>query len=243
MDTNTCGEKERLSLAYKNYREVPSKYVKKYASNLKEIDLTANKLRDIRFLASFQSLRTLILDHNPIDSHVKFPLLPQLETLWVNHTKISNLSIFIAAVGKGCPSLRYLSMLNTEAAPSFFNGGSPQDYIDFRLYVVSQLRSLEFLDYLQITYEERKEANRVYKHPKRKRRQKFKYDTTGEETEKQTDSATLNSTKEINHRLDETKEHLVQSNGVEGIAGRFADVVHQLARMQDSSPAANAPDI
>ncbi|XP_014681315.1 PREDICTED: uncharacterized protein LOC106821142 isoform X2 [Priapulus caudatus] len=182
MDTNTCGEKERLSLAYKNYREVPSKYVKKYASNLKEIDLTANKLR-------------------------------------------------------------YLSMLNTEAAPSFFNGGSPQDYIDFRLYVVSQLRSLEFLDYLQITYEERKEANRVYKHPKRKRRQKFKYDTTGEETEKQTDSATLNSTKEINHRLDETKEHLVQSNGVEGIAGRFADVVHQLARMQDSSPAANAPDI
>lgn len=54
--------------------------------------------------------------------------MPSLETLWVNHNKIENLSIFIENLVQSCPNLVYLSMINNKAAPSYFNGGSLAEY-------------------------------------------------------------------------------------------------------------------
>jgi len=73
-----------------------------------------------------------VLDFNKIESHVVFPSLPLLETLWINCNSISNLSIFIENVVNAFPCLRYLSMMNNEAAPSYFNGGSVDEYNDYR---------------------------------------------------------------------------------------------------------------
>jgi len=73
-----------------------------------------------------------VLDCNKIESHVVFPSLPELETLWINCNAISNLSIFIENVVNAFPSLRYLSMMNNEAAPSYFNGGSVEEFNDYR---------------------------------------------------------------------------------------------------------------
>nr|KAG5703860.1 hypothetical protein BaRGS_031494 [Batillaria attramentaria] len=79
----------------------------------------------------FPVLTSLVLDHNQITSHVKIPDLPHLETLWVNHNQIKNLGMFVSTLAAHCPNLRYLSMMNNEAAPSFFNGGTYPQYVDF----------------------------------------------------------------------------------------------------------------
>ena len=91
-----------------------------------------NSTRDLRCLNGLTSLRTLVLDCNKIESHVVFPSLPQLETLWINCNAISNLSIFIENVVNAFPCLRYLSMMNNKAAPSYFNGGSVEEFNDYR---------------------------------------------------------------------------------------------------------------
>ena len=91
---------------------------------------------DLRSLRGFTGLGTLILDRNKITSHVVLPPLPQLEVLWVNHNRIANLAIFVEAVGNAFPHLKHLSMMDNEAAPSYFNGGSKEDYHDYRCVCV-----------------------------------------------------------------------------------------------------------
>lgn len=58
--------------------------------------------------------------------------MESLHTLWVNQNKITNLSAFIETVAKCLPNLKYFSMMNNEAAPSYFNGGTYQQYKDYR---------------------------------------------------------------------------------------------------------------
>ena len=58
--------------------------------------------------------------------------MKSLHTLWVNQNRITNLSSFIETVAKCFPNLKYFSMMNNEAAPSYFNGGTYQQYKDYR---------------------------------------------------------------------------------------------------------------
>lgn len=99
---------------------------------MKQLDLSHNNFKDLRSLAPFRNLELLVLDNNQIGAHVKLPLLPKLHTLWVNHNKIANLSVFIEHLASSVPQLKHLAMMNNEAAPSFFNGGTKQQYVDFR---------------------------------------------------------------------------------------------------------------
>jgi hypothetical protein len=39
----------------------------------------------------------LVLDNNEVSSHVTFPHLPKLHTLWLNHNKVENLALFISS--------------------------------------------------------------------------------------------------------------------------------------------------
>jgi Leucine-rich repeat (LRR) protein len=126
------------------------------------LDLTENHLDDLRFLIELPNLRTLILDKNRINSNVKIPRLDMLHTIWINHNQIANLSVFIQTLVTQCPQLKYLSMMNNPAAPSFFNGGSYKQYVDYRHYVISQLPRLIMLDDRQVSLEERQEAERIY---------------------------------------------------------------------------------
>jgi hypothetical protein len=134
----------------------PDKHLTEY------FDLTENKLDDLRFLIDFPNLQTLIVDKNQINSNVKIPHLDMLHTLWINHNQITNLSVFIQTLNTHCPQLKYLSMMNNPAAPSFFNGGSYKQYVDYRHYVISQLPRLIMLDDRQVSLEERQEAERIY---------------------------------------------------------------------------------
>ncbi|XP_076438972.1 leucine-rich melanocyte differentiation-associated protein-like [Babylonia areolata] len=164
---------QRWSLAYQNITELPQGLAEKYGAVITELDLSHNKIVDLRCLAEFPALETVVLDHNLLTSHVKLPPLPHLHTLWLNHNRITNLGMFVSTVALHCPNLRILSMMNNEAAPSFFNGGSYQQYMDFRYYVISRLPKLEVLDYKPVSIEEREEASRIYG-ARRKNRQAAK---------------------------------------------------------------------
>ena len=44
--------------------------------------------------------------------------------------------LFISTLCKSCPNIKFLSMMNNEAAPSYFNGGTYQQYADYRYKVL-----------------------------------------------------------------------------------------------------------
>jgi hypothetical protein len=69
------------------------------------------------------------------------------------------------------PDLNHLSMLNNDACPNYFNGGTLKQYrglnqrytqliiSDYRLYVINRLQSLAILDDQPVTEEEKKVLN------------------------------------------------------------------------------------
>ncbi|XP_038056446.1 leucine-rich melanocyte differentiation-associated protein-like [Patiria miniata] len=165
-------ETHRVSLAFHDLTEIPQNAISKYAAKAEVLDLSHNQISDLRCLESFSKIHTLILDNNHLKSHVKFPTLPQVTTLWVNRNRISNLTVFIETVSNAFPDLQYLSMMNNPAAPSFFNGGSYEQYLDYRHYVISQLPKLTMLDDKEIPETERQEAERIYKHQMKRKSSK-----------------------------------------------------------------------
>ncbi|CAM4530729.1 unnamed protein product [Leuciscus chuanchicus] len=135
---------QRLSFAYQDLLEIP------YDSILQHQD-------------TLEKLSTLILDCNNYNAHVKFPYMPSLTTLWINKNKISNLPIIVEEISCKFPNIKILSMMNNEAAPSYFNGGSRTQYIDYRQYVISQISSLEVLDDTEVQVKERELARKTYR--------------------------------------------------------------------------------
>ena len=81
----------KLSFAFQNLSEIDQKMLPSNPERIRILDLTENNFvgsSDLRFLFSFTNLKTLILDKNLIQSNIKLPFLPNLETLWLNHNKI-----------------------------------------------------------------------------------------------------------------------------------------------------------
>lgn len=88
----------RLTLAYRDYSELPHEVVRRFAGQLTELDLSHNRFSALQSLAGLAQLETLVLDNNAIATHVAFPHLPNLHTLWLNHNVVDNLALFIASV-------------------------------------------------------------------------------------------------------------------------------------------------
>lgn len=155
-----------MSFAFQNLSEISRDMLStKSIQLIRILDLTENNFNgksDLRFLFEFPNLKTLILDKNQIESHIKLPFLGNLQTLWVNHNRIENLAIFLQNIVDSCPNLTYLSMINNKAAPSYFNGGSLNEHQDYRLYVISKVPKLTMLDSKEISAEERAKAKTIY---------------------------------------------------------------------------------
>jgi len=116
----------------------------------------------VDFLAYFEHLQTLVLDHNKITGATVFPRCRKLETLWINYCDVSRLDPFCTNLSNSLPKLEYLSMMGNPAAPSFVNGGKFHDYIMYRLFAISQLSKLQYLDDRIVDKDERNEAIRMY---------------------------------------------------------------------------------
>ncbi|XP_040887767.1 leucine-rich repeat-containing protein 72 [Toxotes jaculatrix] len=127
-------------------------------------------------LGQLEKLSTLILDCNNYTSHVKFPYMPSVTTVCINKNKINNLPVFVEEIRRKFPNIKILSMMNNEAAPSYFNGGSLTQYKDYRQYVISQISGLEILDDTEVLEKERAQARKTYRlqqsrHSSRKRKE------------------------------------------------------------------------
>ncbi|XP_020792071.1 leucine-rich repeat-containing protein 72 [Boleophthalmus pectinirostris] len=156
-----------LSFAYQSLTEIPYDPILVQTETLEVLDLSYNLLQDLYWnpalLGRLEKLSTLILDCNSYTSHVKFPYMDTLTTLCINKNKINNLPVFVEEVRKKFPNIKILSMMNNEAAPSYFNGGSLTQYKDYRLYVISQIPGLEILDDTEVMEKERIQARKTYR--------------------------------------------------------------------------------
>jgi len=155
-------EKDRVTLAWKEIKELDNKIINRIPSNCSQLDLSHNSISDLSPLSNLKNLDVLVLDNNRITENTKIPLFEGLHTLWVNSNRIANLSLFLDKLVKCTPNLRSLSMLQNDACPNFFNGGSLKQYTDYRYYIISRIRVLEVLDSTIITQNEREEAFKVY---------------------------------------------------------------------------------
>ncbi|XP_073669068.1 leucine-rich melanocyte differentiation-associated protein isoform X1 [Paramisgurnus dabryanus] len=155
---------QRLSFAYQNLSEIPYDPILLQLDTLEILDLSYNFLDESpALLGGLEKLSTLILDCNNYNAHVKFPYMPSLTTLWINKNKISNLPIIVEEISCKFPNIKFISMMNNEAAPSYFNGGSLTQYMDYRQYVISQIPSLEVLDDTEVQEKERALARKTYR--------------------------------------------------------------------------------
>mmetsp|Transcript_8425 Transcript_8425/g.12452 ORF Transcript_8425/g.12452 Transcript_8425/m.12452 type:complete len:237 (-) Transcript_8425:45-755(-) len=161
MDAIRVGENGKLATCSgKQLEKIPADMYKKTGTQIETIDLTFNNISTLEGLNRYSNLKELVLDNNQIESiEALDPTeLGQLETLWLNNNKISKLENLLTHLSK-FPKLRYLSLLKNPVAPNEFSGGSREDYINFRLYVLYRLKNLKFLDSRQVSSKERKRAD------------------------------------------------------------------------------------
>eukprot|EP00164_Ancoracysta_twista_P003576 GFYU01004775.1.p1 GENE.GFYU01004775.1~~GFYU01004775.1.p1 ORF type:complete len:229 (+),score=74.00 GFYU01004775.1:100-786(+) len=151
-----------LNLNGRNLTCIPGYLAEKHRK-VTSLDLSNNKLINMDALASFTYLTDLILDKNGLQDLSACPIVPSVQTLWVNNNDINDLDKFLATLTDKFPNVHYLSMFNNPAAPDPFAGKDADDYKRYRYFVISKVRSLKFLDSAGITDEERVEAYRVGK--------------------------------------------------------------------------------
>ncbi|XP_051285009.1 uncharacterized protein LOC127379441 [Dicentrarchus labrax] len=183
MDHHTPGHASNfqwLSFAYQGLTEIPYDTILTQMDTLEVLDLSYNLLNEPYWnpalLGQLEKLSTLILDCNNYTSHIKFPYMPSVTTVCINKNKINNLPVFVEEIRRKFPNIKILSMMNNEAAPSYFNGGSLTQYKDYRQYVISQIPSLEILDDTEVLEKERAQARKTYRlqqssHSSRKRKE------------------------------------------------------------------------
>jgi len=158
-------EEKRLILAYENLMEMPQNLIEDYGSTIEILDLSHNKFTNLQFLTQFDKLTTIILDHNNLNSEVQFPRMPRLTTLWMNHNAVDKLHPLMENIHKAFPSIKFLSIMGNVAAPSYLNGGTYYEYLQYRLYVISWLQKLEYLDDRPVSQDQREEAQRLHSRP------------------------------------------------------------------------------
>ncbi|XP_012260584.1 leucine-rich melanocyte differentiation-associated protein-like isoform X2 [Athalia rosae] len=165
-DQTEADHNQALSLAFENLFHMPFDIIETYGSTLSTLDISHNKFsRNLQFLAEFDNMTSLNLDHNEIDPFTIFPPMPKLQLLWLNHNKIDDLYPFIKNLYTSLPNLRYLCLMGNPAAPSYLNGGSFYEYLQSRLFVISWFPHLVHLDDRAVTPEQRLEAKRLFRRP------------------------------------------------------------------------------
>ncbi|KAA6373834.1 MAG: hypothetical protein EZS28_030640 [Streblomastix strix] len=153
-----------LSIAHRDLEFINGAVVKEYASVVKHLDASYNRLSDRSLgpIGAFDQLESLVLDGNQLTSNVVLPKLQRLHSLSVSKNRIQTISIFIEKLRINMPNLRFLCMLQNEACPNYFFHKSIEEYQEYRYYVISRLPCLSILDTAPVSDEERFEARKLY---------------------------------------------------------------------------------
>lgn len=152
------------------------------------LDLSYNNLSSVSGLRDFSQLEELVLDNNQLRDLNTLPLMPGLTTLSLNNNKVSvyeyrdnetiielllwlidyilpqlsDIEGVLERITACCPCLKYVSLLGNPGCPDQLTDPSSTDDADYeryRRYAVHVLpASMTFLDSRMISSRERKEA-------------------------------------------------------------------------------------
>jgi len=138
-------EGKSLKFAYASLPALPYFIIDRHWHWVRTLDLTGNSIRDVEFLAYFEELETVILDHNLIWSQTVFPVSTKIKSLSINHNSVSRAGLhsFIDNLAGALPFLEVLSMLGN---PGVIAGGIFHDNVLYRLFVISRFSRLYHLD-------------------------------------------------------------------------------------------------
>lgn len=131
--------------------------VNRFKYYVRELDVSNNGLTELAFCSDLSKLHTLIADNNRLSANSPLPYLPSLKTLSINFNCITSLESFLDNVENSFPNLTYLSLINNEACPYFSK--LSHHYYNYRIYVISRLPNLQYLDSSQVTSEEHRHAS------------------------------------------------------------------------------------
>ncbi|XP_050677775.1 leucine-rich melanocyte differentiation-associated protein-like isoform X1 [Leptidea sinapis] len=165
VTNNDDEEPTKLTLAYERLNEIPRTIVEKFSNYIQYLDISHNKITNLDPIVHFKHLTSLIADDNLINENCILPPMPKLQLIWLNYCKIASLYPWVGKLKESCPNLQYLSLMGNPAAPSYFNGGTFYEYLQYRLFVISQFPSLYHLDDRKVTDDQRDESHRLYKRP------------------------------------------------------------------------------
>uniref|UniRef100_A0A4P6DA15 Putative u2-associated snrnp a' protein rhodnius neglectus n=3 Tax=Rhodnius TaxID=13248 RepID=A0A4P6DA15_RHOPR len=157
-------EEFRLDLAHQNLKYMPKSLFKNYREVVQIIDLSYNQIRDVSFLEGCTQLTSIIVDHNELNSDVIFPRLPQVKLLWMNYNLLTRLHPFVERLAYSFQYLQHLSLMGNVIVPPL-NEDTFYHYLQYRLFVISRLQSLLYLDDRAVTEDEKEEALRLYRRP------------------------------------------------------------------------------
>ncbi|GAM21180.1 hypothetical protein SAMD00019534_043550 [Acytostelium subglobosum LB1] len=147
-----------------DYETMPV-YLYENRTQITQLDLSYNNIRRVEDIDQLSRLTILVLDNNQIGNCNSFPYLPTLKTLSLNNNNIDDLKQFIESIKEKFPNLTHLSLLKNPACPSLYlDGVDFGAYQFYRYFVLYHLRSLKFLDFLEVTPKERMESYRRQSH-------------------------------------------------------------------------------
>jgi len=150
-----------INLSGRKLTELPEKFVKKFGSVAKRLDLTDNEIKSGANFDGMTVLETLVLDKNNLDTFEGWPTLKSVTTLWLNNNNLKDINLAMDEVAKIFPNLSYISMMMNPACPNmYFADGESEAYQRYRHYVIYRLKKLKFLDATPVDAEERKEAEK-----------------------------------------------------------------------------------
>ncbi|KAK9503740.1 hypothetical protein O3M35_010238 [Rhynocoris fuscipes] len=164
MKSLSLTDGSRLDLAHQNLELVPKSLMRDYQDVVEIIDLSNNRIRDVSFLEGCVKLTSIIADHNELNSDVVFPRLPKVTLLWMNYNWVTRLYPFIERLVYSFPYLQHLSLMGNSIVPPC-NEDNFYHYLQYRLFVISRLQSLVYLDDRIVTDDEKEEALRLFSRP------------------------------------------------------------------------------
>lgn len=134
--------------------------IKAKAHTVTEVNLSFNELSadSLPELAIFSNAVTVVLDNNNLSTLKGFPLMPKLQTLWVNNNSIEDIEEVVSVLPHKCPQLAYLSLLRNPCCPNELMGKGTVEYRRYRLYVRYRIATLRTLDASPYSAEDISEA-------------------------------------------------------------------------------------
>ncbi|KAG5674140.1 hypothetical protein PVAND_004125 [Polypedilum vanderplanki] len=151
-------ENEKKLLYFEHGAEkIPDEIIAEFChKDVTHIDFSSNSLVSIDFISYFSNLREIILDNNFLsDQATHFPtkVFHTTHVLSLNNNKFEDLNQLIENLSHTFPNLRFLSLLGNPCNPLNENFNE-DDYQNYRLFIISRMPFLKFLDAKMISRSE-----------------------------------------------------------------------------------------